>query len=155
MSKRLPGPGRWTTMRRLFPVPFSKFTPFLREMTARYGNLFAFSVPWRSYVFVNEPLLIKDVFVTQQQAFSKSLGARSLRFLLGEGLLTSDEPLHRQMRRIVQPAFHRERIERYAEVMQEAATAFVDGLRSNESFDFHAAMTGLRCASSTSMSGLA
>ncbi len=143
MSKRLPGPSQWTTMRRLFPVPFSKFTPFLREMSARYGNLFAFSVPWRRYVFLNVPALIKDVFVTQQQAFSKSLGARSLRFLLGEGLLTSDEPLHRQMRRIVQPAFHRERIVRYTEIMEEAAVKFVDGLQPGATIDFHAAMTAL------------
>ncbi|MBV8117762.1 MAG: cytochrome P450, partial [Candidatus Eremiobacteraeota bacterium] len=141
--KPLPGPNGWTTMRRLFPVPFSKFTPFLREMTARYGNLFAFAVPWRRYMFVNEPHLIKDILVTQQQAFSKSLGARSLRFLLGQGLLTSEDPLHRQMRRIVQPAFHRERIARYAVVMREAAVAFADGLRTDATFDFHAAMTAL------------
>jgi cytochrome P450 len=142
MSKRIHGPGRWTTMRRLFPVPFAKFTPFLNEMTARYGNLFAFSVPWRSYMFVNEAPLIKDVFV-KQQAFSKSLGARSLRFLLGEGLLTSEDPLHRQMRRIVQPAFHHERIMHYAAIMERAATEFVEGLRPGEQFDVHAAMTGL------------
>ncbi|MGA8532729.1 MAG: cytochrome P450, partial [Candidatus Tumulicola sp.] len=143
MSHRLPGPSGWTTMRRLFPVPFSKFTPFLREMTGRYGNLFAFAVPWRRYIFVNEPHLIKDIFVTQQQSFSKSLGARSLRFLLGEGLLTSEEPLHRQMRRIVQPAFHRERIARYVEVMEQASASFVDTLESGATFDLHAAMTAL------------
>ena len=94
-------------------------------MNARYGNVFAFSVPWRKYVFINEPALIKEVFVTQQQAFTKSLGARSLRFLLGDGLLTSEEPKHRQMRRIVQPAFHRERIANYAEIMERAAGEFV------------------------------
>ncbi|MGB6522100.1 MAG: cytochrome P450, partial [Candidatus Cybelea sp.] len=106
----LPGPGRWTTMRALFPVPFRRFPEFLAMLTKRYGNLVAFSLPWRSYVFVNEPALIKDILVTQQHAFSKSLGTRVLRLLLGEGLLTSEDPLHRQMRRIVQPAFHRERM---------------------------------------------
>lgn len=130
-------------MRWLFPVPFRKFTPFLLEMSARYGNLFAFSVPWRRYMFVNEPALIKDVFVTQQQAFTKSLGARSLRFLLGDGLLTSEEPTHRQMRRIVQPAFHRERIARYAEIMERAAHEFVATLRPDVEFDVYAAMTAL------------
>src|ERR1700733_6023309 len=121
MSARIPGPSQLTTMRWLFPVPFRKFTPFLLEMSARYGNLVAFSVPWRRYVFINEPALIKDVFVTQQQAFTKSLGARSLRFLLGDGLLTSEEPKHRQMRRIVQPAFHRERVADYARTMVQIA----------------------------------
>jgi cytochrome P450 len=143
MSARISGPPQWTTMRWLFPVPFRKFTPFLLEMNARYGNVFAFSVPWRKYVFINEPALIKDVFVTQQQAFTKSLGARSLRFLLGDGLLTSEEPKHRQMRRIVQPAFHRERIANYAETMERAAGEFVAGLRPQSVFDVYAAMTAL------------
>lgn len=137
------GPSRWTTLRRLLPVPFARFPVFLNEMTVRYGNVLAFSLPWRSYVFVNEPALVKDILVTQQHAFSKSLGTRVLRLLLGEGLLTSEDPLHRQMRRIVQPAFHRERIAEYAEIMQTDAREFAESLREGEHFDAHAAMVEL------------
>jgi len=112
-------------------------------MTERYGDVLAFSLPWRSYVFVNDPALVKDILVTQQHAFSKSLGTRVLRLLLGDGLLTSEEPLHRQMRRIVQPAFHRERIAEYARVMERDAADFVERIRPNEVFDAHGAMTEL------------
>ena len=143
MSARLPGPSRWTTLQRLMPMPFLKFVPFLTEMASRYGNLFAFSVPWRSYVFVNEPAAIREVLVTQQHAFSKSLGTHALRNLLGEGLLTSEDPLHRRMRRIVQPAFHHERIAVYAVMMKTAACEFAESLRSEDPFDLHAAMTAL------------
>ena len=83
------------------------------------------------------------MFVTQQHAFSKSLGARVLKLLLGEGLLTSENPKHRQMRRIVQPAFHRERIARYMEIMEECANEFVERIAPGETFDAHAAMTEL------------
>ena len=143
MNARIPGPGRWTTLKRLLPVPFRRFPAFLTEMTNRYGNVLAFSLPWRSYVFVNEPALIKDILVTQQHAFSKSLGTRVLRLLLGDGLLTSEDPLHRQMRRIVQPAFHRERMTEYARVMERDAGEFVERITPNETFDAHAAMTEL------------
>lgn len=112
-------------------------------MTERYGNVFAFALPWRSYVFLNEPALIKDMLVTQQHSFSKSLGTRVLRLLLGEGLLTSEDPLHRKMRRIVQPAFHRERIAEYARVMERDAADFRDRLTPDCAFDAHAAMTAL------------
>src|ERR1700729_2288702 len=139
----LPGPGRWATLRGLLPVPFRRFPDFLREMTARYGNVVAFSLPWRSYVFVNEPALVKDILVTQQHAFSKSLGTRVLRLLLGDGLLTSEDPLHRQMRRIVQPAFHRERIAEYVRIMERDAQEFADRLAPDKPFDAHAAMTEL------------
>ncbi|HLY02292.1 MAG TPA: cytochrome P450 [Candidatus Cybelea sp.] len=143
MSSAIPGPGRWTTLQRLLPVPFRRFPDFLAEMTERYGDVLAFSLPWRSYVFVNDPALVKDILVTQQHAFSKSLGTRVLRLLLGDGLLTSEEPLHRQMRRIVQPAFHRERIAEYARVMERDAADFVERIRPNEVFDAHGAMTEL------------
>lgn len=149
--KPIPGPSRATTLRRLFPNPFPKFTPFLTDVAAQYGNVVAFAMPWRRYVFINEPALIKDVFVTQQHAFSKSAGARALRYLLGDGLLTSENPLHKQMRRIVQPAFHRERIARYAAIMESDARDFADGVKPGETFDVHAAMTALtlRIASMT------
>ncbi len=137
------GPSRWTTLRSLLPVPFERFPTFLRDITARYGNVVAFALPWRSYLFVNEPALIKEILVTQQHAFSKSLGTRVLRLLLGEGLLTSEDPLHRQMRRIVQPAFHRERIAEYARAMERDARDFADGLSEGPTFDAHAAMTAL------------
>ena len=41
----------------------------------------------------------------------------SLQRLLGDGLLTIDGDLHRQQRRMVQPAFHKKRIENYASTM--------------------------------------
>ncbi|MGA2760227.1 MAG: cytochrome P450 [Candidatus Cybelea sp.] len=142
-AARIPGPSRLTTLQRLLPVPFRRFPNFLAEMTQRYGDILAFSLPWRSYVFVNEPALVKDILVTQQHAFSKSLGTRVLRLLLGEGLLTSEEPLHRQMRRIVQPAFHHERIAEYARIMERDAAEFVERIAPDEPFDAHAAMTEL------------
>ncbi len=142
-SRAIGGPSRWTTLRSLLPVPFRRFPTFLRTTTERYGNVFAFALPWRSYVFINEPVLIKEMLVTQQHAFVKSLGTRVLRLLLGEGLLTSEDPLHRRMRRVVQPAFHRERIVEYARVMERDGADFAARLRPGQAFDAHAAMTEL------------
>lgn len=151
MRSNIGGPSRWATLRGLLPVPFRRFPDFLREMTSRYGNIFAFALPWRAYVFVNEPALIKEMLVTQQHAFAKSLGTRVLRLLLGEGLLTSEDPLHRQMRRIVQPAFHHARMAEYARIMERDATEFAGQLKTGVPFDAHAAMMALtlRIASET------
>jgi cytochrome P450 len=41
--------------------------------------------------------------------------------LLGDGLLTVDGEYHRQQRRLVQPAFHKHRVEAYAETMVQMA----------------------------------
>ena len=130
-------------MRRLLPVPFKRFPGFLRDVATRYGGVAAFALPWRSYVLINEPALVKDVLVTQQREFHKSLGTRVLRLLLGDGLLTSEDPLHLQMRRIVQPAFHHDRVAQYAAVMERDAREFVARIEPGAAFDAHAAMTAL------------
>lgn len=133
------------------PAPFAKFPAFLNEMHERYGNVVAFSLPWRSFVMLNEPDAIKELLVTQQHAFSKSQGARALRSLLGNGLLTSEEPQHRQMRRIVQPAFHRERIAAYAREIQRIVDEWIDARRDGEVLAMSDAMSELtlRIASTT------
>jgi cytochrome P450 len=43
------------------------------------------------------------------------------RFVLGDGLLTSEEPLHLRQRRLTQPAFHRDRIAGYGAIIGDYA----------------------------------
>ncbi|HET9028609.1 MAG TPA: cytochrome P450 [Candidatus Aquilonibacter sp.] len=138
-------------MRRLYPTPFRKLPAFLTDISARYGAIARFALPWRTFVMLNDPEQIKDVLVTQQHAFVKSQGARALRWLLGDGLLTSEEPHHRRMRRIVQPAFHRERIASYARTMAELTQDWIAARRDGETIDMSAAMSELtlRIASTT------
>ncbi|MGZ3526363.1 MAG: cytochrome P450 [Vulcanimicrobiaceae bacterium] len=137
-----PGPSMWSSLGLVRGGVFTQLPAFLASLVRRYGDVSAFRVPWRRFVFVNDPQLVKEILVTQQHQFGKSHGFEAMRLLLGEGLLTSEEPLHRQMRRIVQPAFHRERIAAYAGVMSSQATAFA-GQLDGSSFDMHAAMTEL------------
>lgn len=143
-----PGPGMWQTYRRLRHTPLREFPTFLDELQQQYGPVAAFRVPWRRFYFLNDPAAIKEVLVTQQQQFVKSEGTRAMRELLGRGLVTSEDPLHRRMRRIVQPAFHRERIAGYADTMREYAQAWQ---APTGVFDMHAEMMELtlRIASKT------
>lgn len=143
-----PGPGMWETYKRLRGTPLREFPIFLFEVEREYGPVCKFSVPWRRFYFVNDPAAIKDVLVTNQHAFVKSEGTRAMRELLGHGLVTSEEPLHRKMRRIVQPAFHRERVANYAQTMREYAQRWEP---PSGTFDMHAEMMELtlRIASKT------
>src|SRR5207237_1572056 len=58
-------------------------------------------------------------------------------------LLTSEDPLHLRQRRLVQPAFHRDRIARYAEVMVERAQRTSARWRDGEELDIHHEMMRL------------
>jgi cytochrome P450 len=143
-----PGPGMWETYRRLRGTPLREFPTFLFDVDREYGPVSAFRVPWRRFYFVNDPVAIKDVLVTHQHHFVKSEGTRAMRELLGEGLVTSEDPLHREMRRVVQPAFHRQRIEGYEQTMRAYAQAWRP---PSGVFDMHAEMMELtlRIASTT------
>ncbi len=138
----------WQTYRRLRETPLREFPTYLAEITQQYGPAVSFRVPWRRFYFFSDPQAVKDVLVTHQHAFVKSEGTRAMRALLGHGLVTSEDPLHRRMRRIVQPAFHRERIAAYARTMEDYARAWSPPSRV---FDMHAEMMELtlRIASKT------
>jgi cytochrome P450 len=58
-------------------------------------------------------------------ATSPKAGAAAHQALLGEGLLTSEGATHLRQRRLMQPAFHRDRIAAYADTM----VAYADRLR--------------------------
>ncbi|HEY7417379.1 MAG TPA: cytochrome P450, partial [Ktedonobacteraceae bacterium] len=64
---------------------------------------------------------IRELLVVKHEDFYKGDGVMKLDRMLGRGLVTSEGELHRRQRRLVQPAFHRQRIAGYAVAMAEAA----------------------------------
>jgi cytochrome P450 len=94
---------------------------FLLEMRARYGDFVRFRILGKPATLVNDPEAIKELLVTKHRNFIKSRGLQRTKSLLGEGLLTSEGEYHLRQRRLVQPAFHRQRIASYAADMVRLA----------------------------------
>lgn len=90
---------------------------FLDENFRRYGDVAAFRLGPYRIVQVNHPDLVEQVAVTQNRIFIKHFALRQTRLTLGNGLLTSEGDFWRRQRKLAQPAFHRERIAGYADVM--------------------------------------
>ncbi len=86
-------------------------------------------------VLLSHPDHVERMLVTDNKLFEKDRGTRSLSRVLGSGLLTSEGDFWRRQRRLAQPAFHRDRIAAYGEIMVEraerAATKLVPGTRTN------------------------
>jgi cytochrome P450 len=73
---------------------------------------------------INDPALVRQVLVADAHSFDKGLFWRKLRPLLGDGLANVDSgDLHLQLRRLIQPAFSRRRIEQYVDVMNSCLVA--------------------------------
>ena len=103
--------------------PLAFFTNLARE----YGDVAAYRMGGEQLVFVNAPHYVRDVLVTHNRFFIKGRGLQRSKRLLGEGLLTSEDPTHVRQRRLMQPAFHRDRIAAYGDTM----VAYADRLQQN------------------------
>lgn len=92
---------------------------FFENLARRYGDISYFRFSGLDAFMINHPDYIKDVLVTNHQHFKKGLALQRAKRLLGEGLLTSEGEFHRRQKRLAQPAFHRQRIASYGEIMTD------------------------------------
>jgi cytochrome P450 len=89
----------------------------LVALQRRYGDVARFSIGRRRFYLLSHPDAVREVLVTRHRDFIKSLALQRARVLLGEGLLTSEGETHLRQRRLVQPAFHRDRVSAMAGTM--------------------------------------
>ena len=108
---------------------------FFSNLQRKYGNVVHLETGGEHVFLVNEPPLIRDVLVTDQRYFMKGRGLERAKRLLGEGLLTSEGAVHLRQRRLMQPAFHKERIASYAAVMTDYAERVQSGWRDGSVVD--------------------
>jgi cytochrome P450 len=143
--QRPPGPQNQFPLLGVFPR-FRKDPPkYLLEMARQYGDLVHLRLANQHAYIVSHPDAIRDVLVTNQSNFKKSRILERARVLLGEGLLTSEGEFHTRQRRLVQPAFHRDRLIRYAEDMVHCAVHAREQMQPGEQDIWHA-MTHLTLA---------
>ena len=94
--------------------------PLMRD-AAQYGDLATMSVkPWLVYQ-VNHPELIQEVLIANHQRVGRWRNVEAMKYLMGDGLVTSDDPRHLRQRRLIQPVFRQHIIESYAQIMIEYA----------------------------------
>lgn len=110
-----PGP-KLTLSLGLFGLFRSDPLRFFMQLS-RYGDISHTRLLGRHIYLLNEPEAIRDVLVTNDRKFKKGRGLQLARGLLGNGLLTSEGDFHRRQRRLSAPAFHHQKIARYAETM--------------------------------------
>ncbi len=119
-----PGP-KLSPFQQLIYRPGRNPLEFFTNLARSYGDIVGYRMGGEQLVFVNAPQHIRDILVTNNRFFIKGRGLQRSKRLLGEGLLTSEDPLHLRQRRLMQPAFHRDRIAAYGQTM----VAYADRLR--------------------------
>jgi cytochrome P450 len=116
---------------------------FFTHLAREYGDCVCFRAAFRRVYLLNHPDLIESVLVTQSHNFIKHYVLRLLRPTMGNGILLSEGDFWLRQRRLVQPAFHRSRINAYGDIMVAYAERMLAGWQHGETRDIHADMMRL------------
>jgi cytochrome P450 len=103
----------------------------LFQRAREYGDVVRIRFgPFRFYV-LNSPGAIRQALTGEARKLGKGLNFGRAKKLIGDGLVMAEGESHRRQRRLMQPAFHRAEIARYAATMADVAvpriSAWPDG----------------------------
>ncbi len=119
--------------------------PFHHDNFNRLGDIFEVEVGFRKrIVFTRHARFIKQVLQTEQKKYQKSsLQTVDLAKYIGKGLLTSNGEHWRTHRRMVQPAFHKKKLQGLLQIMHEAIRNELSRIQPNELQDVYPLMGDL------------
>lgn len=118
---------------------------FIERTRDVYGDIVWMRFLYVPALFLYHPDEVEYVLVTNAKNFIKSMSLRSNFFqrLVGNGLLTSQGEEWKRARRLSQPAFHRERVASYGQVMVDYAKRLTANWQEGEHRDIHVDMMRL------------
>lgn len=92
----------------------------LQRLESRHPDIVINTFGKRELVLINRPEYVHEVFTLQAEKFHKGEQFKIYtRPLLGNGLLLSEDDVHKRNRKLVAPAFVHRRIREYAKVMSD------------------------------------
>lgn len=125
------------------PAFFLNQTGYFQHLQRTYGDLVTFYQLTRPFVLFFHPRDVQYVLVEHPALFHNLPVEDQENVASNEGLLTLDGQKHRQQRRAVQPAFHKQRLAGYAAVMSRYTQDLLDRWQVGETVDLSQAMRDL------------
>ena len=117
---------------------------FLTKCAREYGDFVRLRFGLQPVYLLNHPDYIEEVLTNKSSHFMKPRIMRGI--LLGNGLLTSEGALWQRQRRLAQPAFHREQIASYGDVMVDYTNRMIATWQNGEIYDVNQEMSRLTLA---------
>jgi cytochrome P450 len=107
------------------------------KLAAPYGDVSAIRLFNRYIFLLSNPDHIKHILVDNNRNYIKGRALVAARTIVGNGLLTSEGEFHTRQRRMIQPAFHRQRIAHYGKVMTDYTERQMSTWADGEQRDLH------------------
>jgi cytochrome P450 len=103
---------------------------FLGDIAKEYGPLVRINIAGKKYVILQDPEFIKHVLSDNHRAYNKFGITKILRLFFGEGLVTSNGELWIKKRRLIQPAFHKQRLSHILQIINEETNSLIKTLNT-------------------------
>jgi cytochrome P450 len=117
---------------------------YMVRVIPQYGDVVRVRVGPLQFYVVSHPTDVEYVLRGNHRNFIKDKGTRTLLAeVLGQGLVTSEGELWRRQRRLAQPAFQIDQVQKYGAVMVDFAERMLDGWQAGETRNIHADMMRL------------
>ncbi|PJF36539.1 MAG: cytochrome P450 [Candidatus Thermofonsia Clade 1 bacterium] len=107
---------------------------FFSALAPRYGDVCVFRVFSERRFYVQNPDLIQQI-LTSHKWVRTPISRKLLGSFLGESVFSQEGELHLSQRRLIQPAFHRERLAHYAQTMVAQTAHTIAAWRVGEQRD--------------------
>lgn len=147
LPRRSTGSGPVATTRKLLSIAryarSRDYPSFFVHMTSVAPRLGFIRAPLQPFWVLSHPELVHEVLVTRGSVMEKGPTAGILNGLLGEGLVTAPRAIQRSQRRLIQPAFHRDRLRGYEDQMRIAGLELAAQWRDGDVVTLEAEMSEL------------
>ncbi len=137
-----PGPFPLNALRQYAGGSFARAPYYLLEYARRYGPIWSFRFFERRIFVIDDADAVRTVLIEKQHLFGKSRVLR-LKPVMGDGLFTSEGPLHVQQRRLLQPTFQHSRVAGYGDVIVAEVLRMIDSWDEGVSVDLRGEMLRL------------
>ncbi|MCA9651567.1 MAG: cytochrome P450 [Myxococcales bacterium] len=123
--RSVPGPRGHILVGELPAVTRDPLGLFMRCLD-QYGDVVRLRMPGLDWYLVSHPDHVKHVLVDHSRNYVRGRSYERFRLLVDESIATTDGERWRPLRRIAQPAFHRDSVASMGEMMVRCTTEMVD-----------------------------
>ena len=138
----LPRMGQLDFLRLMVQGFRGNFAP-LHEAVKKYPQGIETRIVRQRCILMNEPAGIEELLVRNQRCYHRRTRSTPLKVFTGESVLTLSGEPHLRQRKLIQPAFHKSRIDAYADTMATLGEQCAARWRDGDTFDMHERLTAL------------